>query len=147
MVRRMGMNTAPPDKSPQDDIAQLQHMAREFAAGFNTGDVDRIMRFYGPTYVDVNLRNPVQSWAERRAYYSHVIASRGFQADVRPDDIQIHGDWAFVRGTIYLTRGGSGGSQHTELRYLEIVRRQPDGSWKVMWGMDGPVQDYTPAPW
>jgi hypothetical protein len=31
------------------------------------------------------------------------------------------------------------------MRYLEIVRRQADGSWKVMWGMDGPIQDYTPA--
>jgi ketosteroid isomerase-like protein len=128
-----------------EDLAQLRHMAAEFEAGFNTGDVDRIMRFYGDTYVDVNLRHPVQSWAERRAYYAQVIQG-GFRARVRPDDVQIHGDFAFVRGTVELVgTQGNGGSANIELRYLEIAERQPDGSWKVMWGMDGPVQEYTPA--
>jgi len=128
-----------------EDLAQLRHMAAEFEAGFNTGDVDRIMRFYGDRYVDVNLREPVQSWPERRAYYAQVL-QRGLRAKVRPEDIQIHGDFAFVRGTIELVRTeGTNGSARTELRYLEIARRQSDGSWKVMWGMDGPVQEYTPA--
>lgn len=120
-------------------------MAREFEQGFNSGDVDRIMRFYGDTYVDVNLRNPVQSWAERRAYYAQVIQRGGFRVRVSPDDIQIHGEFAFVRGTLELIRPNAAAEDKTELRYLEIVRRQPDGSWKVMWGMDGPVQEYTPA--
>jgi len=129
--------------SNHEDLSQLRHMAREFAEGFNTGDVDRIMRFYGDTYVDINLRNPVQSHAERRAYYEQVI-KRGFRVSVQPDDIQIHGDFAFVRGTLELMPSNStGDSARTELRYLEIVRRQTDGSWQVMWGMDGPVQEYT----
>ncbi len=122
-------------------------MAREFEAGFNTGDVDRIMRFYGDTYVDINLRNPVQSRAERRAYYAQAIKRGGFQVRVHPDDIQVHGDFAFVRGTLKLIRPAApGDSGRTELRYLEIVRRQADGSWQVMWGMDGPIQEYTPSP-
>jgi ketosteroid isomerase-like protein len=136
----------PSTNSQLDDVAQLEHMAREFTEGFNTGDVDRIMRFYGETYVDINLRNPVQSWAERRAYYAQVIERGGFQVNVRPDDIQIHGDFAFVRGTIELRRPeGTEDSARAELRYVEIVRRQSDGSWQVMWGMDGPIQEYTPA--
>ena len=131
-------------RSIEDDVAQLRHMAREFEAGFNTGDVDRIMRFYGDTYVDINLRNPVQTWAERRAYYSQVIERGGFKVSVRPDDIQVFGDFAFVRGTIQLVcPAPDGASALTELRYLEIVRRQPDGSWQVMWGMDGPIQEYS----
>jgi ketosteroid isomerase-like protein len=139
-------HTMPATQAQADDIAQLQHMAQEFAAGFNTGDVDRIMRFYGDTYVDINLRNPVQSRAERRAYYAQVIARGGFQVKVQPDDIRVDGDFAFVRGTIELVRPAvSGDAARTELRYLEIARRQPDGSWQVMWGMDGPVQEYTPA--
>jgi ketosteroid isomerase-like protein len=136
----------PSTYSQLDDIAQLEHMASEFTEGFNTGDVDRIMRFYGDTYVDINLRNPVQSWAERRAYYAQVIERGDFQVSVRPDDIQIHGDFAFVRGTIELIRPAvAADAARTELRYLEIVRRQSDGSWQVMWGMDGPIQEYTPA--
>jgi len=132
-------------QSEPSDVAKLRHMAREFAEGFNTGDVDRIMRFYGDTYVDVNLRNPVQSWQERREYYAHVIRNGGFRVDVQPDEILIRGEFAFIRGTIHLARASAADSKPAELRYLEIARRQEDGSWQVLWGMDGPVQEYTAA--
>ena len=131
----------PSTESRDDDAAELHRIAYEFTQGFNSGDVDRIMRFYGDTYVDVNLRDPVQSWQERRAYYAHVIDRGGFRVAVQPDEIQIHGEFAFVRGTLELIRPGG---TNTELRYLEILRRHPDGHWRVMWGMDGPVQEYNP---
>jgi len=123
------------------DIAALQDIAREATEGFNTGDVDRVMRFYGETYVDVNLRNPVQSFAERREYYAQVIR-RGIKIQVTPDEIRVEGDFAFIRGTIALKPPDG---KQSELRYLEIARRSSDGSWKVIWGMDGPVQEYTPG--
>jgi ketosteroid isomerase-like protein len=112
--------------SALEDAARLLQMTREFTEGFNTGDLDRIMHFYGDTYVDVSLRHPVQSKEQRRAYYAHV---------------------AFVRGRIELTLvdAKSGVPAPSELRYLEIVRKQTDGSWKVMWGMDGQVQEYDPT--
>lgn len=142
------MEHAPPSTQIEhEDVAKLRHMAMEFAEGFNSGDVDRIMRFYGDTYVDINLRNPVQSWTERRQYYAQVIRDRGFRVQVQPDEILIRGDFAFVRGRIELIpRSAVGDSDRKELRYLEIVHRQQDGSWRVMWGMDGPVQEYTPTP-
>jgi ketosteroid isomerase-like protein len=137
----------PSTESEAEDVAKLRHMASEFAEGFNTGDVDRIMRFYGDTYVDINLRDPVQTWQERREYYAQVIRKGGFSVQVHPADILIRGDFAFVRGSIELTRPAAGSDPgRTELRYLEIARRQPDGSWQVMWGMDGPVQEYTASP-
>lgn len=129
--------------SQTEDIAKLRHMAREFTEGFNTRDVGRIMNFYGDTYVDVNLRNPVQSKEERRTYYSHVM-DRGIQVDVQPDEIRVEADWAFVRGRIEVTSGTAELPQRTELRYLEIARKAADGSWQVVWGMDGPVQEYNP---
>jgi ketosteroid isomerase-like protein len=137
----------PSIESELEDVAKLRHIASEFAEGFNTGDVERIMRFYGDSYVDINLRNPVQSRQERREYYAQVIRKGGFKVQVRPDEILIRGEFAFVRGTIELTPGSApGDSARKELRYLEIAQRQPDGSWQVMWGMDGPVQEYTPSP-
>lgn len=133
--------------SDAEDIAKLRNMAREFTEGFNTGNVDRIMHFYGDAYVDVNLRNPVQTKQERAAYYTHVIRRGEFLVDVQPDEIVIQGEFAFVRGRILLTprNAASVNPEHTELRYLEIVRKLPDGSWIAMWGMDGPVQEYNTA--
>lgn len=123
----------------------LRNMAREFEEGFNSGEVDRIMRFYGETYVDVNLRNPVQTKAERREYYAKVMKRPGIRLRVNPDDILIRGDLAFVRGTILLSQTipDTNETKQSELRYLEIAERLADGSWQVFWGMDGPVQEYT----
>jgi ketosteroid isomerase-like protein len=143
----LGEHTMPSIESETEDVAKLRHMASEFAEGFNTGDVERIMRFYGDSYVDINLRNPVQSWQERREYYAEVIRSGGFRVQVQPEEILIRGDFAFIRGTIELTPGPElGDSARKELRYVEIAQRQHGGSWQVMWGMDGPVQEYTPSP-
>ena len=125
-------------RSPSDDRQALERMAREFTAGFNTGDVDRIMRFYDHTYVDVNLASPVQTWQERRAYYQRVMDRQAFSIDVQPAEILIDGHYAFIRGSIQISPRGAG--EPTELRYVEIARKQADGSWKVMWGMNGPVQ-------
>ena len=137
----------PSIESELEDVAKLRHMAKEFAEGLNTGDVERIMRFYGDSYVDINLRNPVQSRQERREYYAQVIRKGGFKVQVQPEEILIRGDFAFVRGTIELTPGlRLGDSARKELRYLEIAQRQQDGSWRAMWGMDGPVQEYAPSP-
>ena len=121
----------------------LRNVASEFEEGFNSGDVDRMMRFYGNIYVDVNLRNPVQTWAERRDYYTRVMARPGIQLAVRPDDIVVRGDVAFVRGTILLNQDSDGENDQspTELRYVEIFERAEDGTWRVIWGMDGPVQE------
>jgi ketosteroid isomerase-like protein len=123
------------------DLAALRHIAAEFEAGFNTGDVDRIMQFYGEVYVDVNLRSPVQSHAERRAYYAKVM-SCGLRVSVKPDDILLHGDLALVRGSLDVQPAKG---ERRELRYLEVFRKGPDGKWLSVWGMDGPVQEYDPS--
>ncbi len=44
-----------------EDEKFLRLVAQEFEEGFNSGEVDRLMRFYADTYVDVNLRNPIQT--------------------------------------------------------------------------------------
>jgi ketosteroid isomerase-like protein len=131
-----------------DDEKFLRNMAHEFQEGFNSGDVDRIMRFYGDTYVDVNLRQPVQSKSERRDYYATVMARPGIHVNLHADDILIRGDFAFVRGTILLTEGPgpTADARRIELRYLEVCERVEDGTWRVLWGMDGPVQEYAAKP-
>jgi ketosteroid isomerase-like protein len=121
-----------------EDERFLRNVAREFEEGFRTRDPDRIMRFYADTYVDVNLRHPVQTKAERRAYYAQVMARPGLRLSVQPDEVMVRGDLAFVRGTIRIAQDAA---PETELRFLEIYERAGDG-WRVLWGMDGPVQDY-----
>jgi ketosteroid isomerase-like protein len=124
------------------DINQLRAMAAAFGDAFNAGDVDGLMRFYGDSYVDVNLRRPVQSFSERRAYFARLMQRGGTRIDVTPDEILVEGLTAFVRGRIDVRLQASESPEPTrELRYLEIARKGEDGSWKAIWGIDGPVQD------
>jgi ketosteroid isomerase-like protein len=132
------------DLDETEDVNFLRNMAHEFEVGFNQRDVDRIMRFYGETYVDVNLRHPVQTNAERREYYSRIMRRPGLRIQVRTDDILIKGNLAFIRGTILLTQAVEGAATQTELRYMEVAERSRHGGWRVLWGMDGPVQEYDP---
>lgn len=126
------------------DRAFLAQIARDFADGFNSNDVDRLMQYYGDKYVDVNLRAPEQSRAERREYYLSVMQGGNVRIQVQPDAIQIRGDIALVRGTIILERSSDDGVARSELRYLEVAERTAEGGWRVVWGMDGPVQEYSP---
>ena len=88
----LGEHTMPSIESEREGVEKLRHMASEFTEGFNTGDVERIMHFYGDSYVDINLRKPVQSWQERREYYAQVIRRGGFHVQVQPEGILIRGD-------------------------------------------------------
>lgn len=127
------------DRQMDTDAAEIRELTKEFVQGFNTGDLDRIMKFYADEYVDVNLRQPNQTKAERREYYRKLIDSGEFRVEVTPDEIVIAGEYGFVRGTILLERPQAGGNARTkELRYVEVWRRFADG-WKSIWGIDADV--------
>lgn len=61
--------------------------------------------------------------------------------EVHPDEVLVHGSIAVGRGRIQVIHRGS--DTPTELRYLEVLRKEADG-WKAVWGIDGPVQEYEP---
>jgi ketosteroid isomerase-like protein len=121
----------------EDGKAQIQALTREFVAGFNSGDINRMMKFYADRYVDVNLRRPVQSKAERTAYYQKILDRKDTKVEVYPDEIIVMGTHAFARGTLLVFRTPKGGGevQRKELRYIEIWEKHADG-WKSIWGMD-----------
>ena len=119
--------------------AEIRRLTQEFVAGFNAGDVDRMMKFYAPRYVDVNLRQPRQTWAQRRDYYRRVVSRRDTKVAVTPADITVAGDHAYAWGTIELTRTRPGpGPLHKTLRYMEIWRHFPEG-WRSVAGMDAEI--------
>jgi ketosteroid isomerase-like protein len=127
------------------DLAKLLAIAHEFTEAFKHADVDRVMQFYGDTYVDVNLRNPLQSHAERRQYYAQLM-KRGLRVAVQTDEVMVEGNVAFIRGRIEVRdpQAANENSGVRELRYVEVARKAANGSWQVIWGMDGPVQEWSP---
>lgn len=49
------------------------------------------------------------------------------------DEIQLDGEWGFVRGTyaMRLDPRGGGDPLSEEGRYIDVVKRDEDGAWKI----------------
>ena len=124
-------------ETPQEVEQAIRESTRDFVSGYNSGDVDRLMRFYADHYVDINLPNPIQTREERTEYYRKIVQKRNTEVEVTPDEIVVDGLHAAVRGTILIFKLDAQGKRGKplELRYMELAEKQPSG-WKAIWGMD-----------
>ncbi len=62
----------------------------------------------------------------------YVQGERGQSSTFTPLETQVAGDWAYDRGNYTVTvTPKSGKPMEASAKYLIIVKRQPDGSWKV----------------
>jgi hypothetical protein len=55
------------------------------------------------------------------------------------DEVQVHGDWAFDRGTITIVTSQGGYERRTLVRFMNIRRRLPGGGWTIIRSMDNPI--------
>ncbi len=62
------------------------------------------------------------------------------------DEIQVNGDWAYDRGTITIISSQGGFERRTAVRFMNILRRQPDGAWKITRSMDNPISPAFGSP-
>src|SRR3954471_3703109 len=103
-----------------------------FAEEFNRGDVDALLALYEPTATVVGeehvtgaerLRDALETWLTRRGRMT--VATR---AVIESQDglAILHGAWVVEpttdTGAVGMTQGVS----------TEVVRRQPDGSWRFV---------------
>lgn len=122
---------------PSTAAAEIRHLTQEFVAGYNSGDVERLLRFYSDRFIDANMRQPVVTREEHAAYYRQILERRDSEVEVTPEEIVVDGTHATVRGSllIYKLDNLRHRSAPVERRYMELWERQPDG-WKCIWGID-----------
>jgi uncharacterized protein (TIGR02246 family) len=117
------------------------HIHILFMDAFNAGDIDSLVALYESNAVLVVNGQPVAGQQLIRSAYESFLARRPKMAlttrsaVVFDDSLAVlHGDWvlepALAHETGVTTRGLS----------TEVVRRQPDGSWRFV--IDNP---YTPG--
>ena len=67
--------------------------------------------------------------------------------DAHLDEVQVFGDWAFDRGTFDITTRKGEKSRTFHIRFVELFKRQADGSWKIVRGMNNYTEPpFPPAP-
>jgi ketosteroid isomerase-like protein len=62
-------------------------------------------------------------------------------------DVDGHGELAYTRGTYSLTMQPAGAAPMSDTgKFVEVWRKQPDGSWKIKWDIYNSDNPPPPAP-
>ena len=139
---------APPGLTDADRDA-IRAMTAAFVTGINAKDWTAATANYAedvlwlpPNGPEISGKSAVQSWMAAFPPFANFAASSV--------EIEGVGDLAYSRGTyeIDVTPPGAAAAMHDKGKYIEIYRKQADGSWKLVrdiFNSDLPVTLPAPA--
>jgi uncharacterized protein (TIGR02246 family) len=110
-------------KLPIDDWCKAE-AARDMDAKLRLFTTDAVLM--PPGELNVIGQQAIRAWHEK--------AWKGtkYQCSGTVDEVQVFGDWVLVRGTFSgVLTPASGAPQRDSGKFLNVVRRQADGSWKI----------------
>ncbi len=126
---------APAGLSPVDE-ARIRAVDSAFAAAANAGDAEAVAAVYASdgALLAPNLP-PQRGRAAIRAFWGGFLDAYNVRFEVASDTIEGRGDLAYNRGHYRFTavpKAKSGPGVADEGKFIEILRKQPDGSWKYV---------------
>ena len=116
------------------DEAAIVAMSEARAKAFADGDAAGIARHFTD---DACLMAPGEPTRRGRvavqAYYQAIFDEYRTALTSGYDEVEVSGDLAYGRGfaTVTLVPKKGGAPQTSTAKYLNILRRQPDGTWKT----------------
>ncbi len=132
-----------------DDKTAILAAITEYREAFNTGDVDRLLSVFAPTFTDMSHAVPSFFGDEAPFVLRRRMAKlfEEFRCEMRIAviTVEICGGTAFDYGwhILTLTPKCGGAPIETRQRYFQRWVRQSDGSWKIRFYIDNP--DLPPA--
>ncbi|MCB0079776.1 MAG: DUF4440 domain-containing protein [Caldilineaceae bacterium] len=132
-------SNVPPAAAPETDVAQVTDAVnaiwREYEASVEAGDADR----WGELWVDDGVKYPPDAPMlegkeaivnNMREWMAMATAS---EVTITNHTVEVAGDFAFVRGLFRVDAElrANGMPVIMDGKYMSILQRQPDGSWKL----------------
>lgn len=147
--RRAGVPDDAARLKVEADIASIKAAFGDFVRLYNTGDFKRIMSLY---YTEASIQMPpneslrkgkapiLLGYRKAREVYDEYIDRSTI------DEVRVSGDIAVARGSdtgISASRAGVGGGPVAySLKWMTVLERQSDGTWKwiyEMWNDNDPI--------
>ncbi len=128
----------------QADVDAIKTLLAGYDAAATAGNVDAYMALYADDAVSMPPDVPARTGKEEiRAAFVAFLEEHTVQLTSQVDEVRGSGDLAFLRVTYDETVTPKAGGEPTQLhgKWLVILERQPDSSWKwwrEMWS------SYTP---
>ncbi len=118
------------------DIRAIKALLDEFDVSLNAGDAERLVSLiYAEDAVRMPPNEPMlKGKAAILARFKKEAEQYTLQIDDVPEDVQVDGDLAFMRGTITGTVTPKAGGEPVQVKgkWMSVRKRQVDGSWKVI---------------
>jgi uncharacterized protein (TIGR02246 family) len=135
---------APPDTTAEDTAA-INTLRDAWARAYNAGDAAALAAFYADNAIRMDNEAPtaVGRSAIQQAIAAQVAEAPGTTITLTSEEMQLMGDHAFDRGmfSATVTPAGGGAAMTSSGRYLVLLHKQADGSWKLTHTIDN-----TPSP-
>lgn len=122
------------DDAPPDVTDAVGDIWKEYSASLNGGDLERWLALWTEDGVQMPPDEPAVIGKDRiRARNKAVLDQFSFDIDTHNEEAGMAGDWAFARGTYKATLKPKRGGDPIPIdgKYMSILSRQPDGSWKI----------------
>ena len=135
---------------PEADRAALNKLREDFITAFNSADALRIAATYGEDAVLMpQNQEPVMGRTAIETYYKGLHEQVNAKISLTSQEITMIGeDSAFDRGTYVLSitpKKAGGTAMEDAGKYLVILQRQPDGTWKVARDIDNSSRPLPPG--
>jgi len=146
-----GCQTAPPPEAKKNtpaELAKIDTLRDRFTTAYNSNDAVAVAAVYTDDAIlmpsdqaEVEGKVAIQTW------YQTMYKGMSVKITLAPLETQVAGDWGYDRGTAMLTIApkAKGKPMEESSKYLVILKRQADGSWKVFRDMDN-SNNPMPAP-
>ncbi len=121
-----------------DDAYAIAVAKSEYRDGYNQGDAEKVLSVFAPGFVDMSEGQPSVFGADARQALRRRLEElfAGHEVRLAPliVDIVVDGDQAYDFGwhKVWIGRRGQA-AQEGRLRYFERWKKQPDGSWKIVY--------------
>ena len=131
-----GCQTAPTPEPKRDvaaDTTAVNALRDQYATAFNASDAAAVAATFADDGIEmIPNQAAVEGKQAIQGYYEAMFKGSSAKTAAAPLETQVAGDWAYVRGTLTATVTPKSGKPMEESgKYLFIVKRQPDGAWKI----------------
>jgi uncharacterized protein (TIGR02246 family) len=137
--------TAEPDTDTElaTAIESIQEHNRAVETALSNRDLEALMAEIAEDAVWMPPNEETLIGKERiRAFYEELFSQSDFEGGLDPNNQELHvfGDWAVFRSVLvgFATPPGGGEATPIANKLVNLLHREPDGTWKHVWDIWNP---------
>lgn len=131
LVVACNSNTGPDTAA---DTAAINAIWTEYETSYSSGDIDAWVSLWTADGVQMPPNeSPISGKDRIRDRNSAVLDKFTFDMEITNEEVGVARDFAYSRGVFSATVTPKGGGQPIAVdgKFMTILKRQPDGSWKI----------------